>query len=206
LTGRRAMTATAGRESAPCTVLRMQRSGFTLIEVIITVAVLAVLVTLAVPSFEHMRNVSSLAATSNDLVAALQTARSEAVRLRAPVAVCRSDDGAGCEAGAGEWGGWLVFADLDRSGGLSAGDPIIQTGSFPARVRVSPSQEISALGNQVTYRPNGLARAAAGQALLAGFVQACIASNRPQENVRRVTLGAGGRVAVLPMTGGGACP
>ncbi|HYQ21986.1 GspH/FimT family pseudopilin [Stenotrophomonas sp.] len=81
-------------------------AGFTLLELMITVAVLAILVTVAVPSFTAMIARNQITAAGNDLIAALQFARHEAVRRNAAVQVCASGDGQDCsDAG---WQTWVV--------------------------------------------------------------------------------------------------
>lgn len=83
-------------------------AGFTLFELMVTVAVAAVLFTVGVPSF--MNFVANMRATSytNDLVLALNLARSEATRRGAPVDVCSSTDANTCD-GTDDWTtGWIV--------------------------------------------------------------------------------------------------
>src|SRR5687768_5278862 len=64
--------------------------GFTLIELMITIGVLAVLVMLAIPSFTTVINNNRLAANANELIASLQLARTEAVRRNTRITVCRT--------------------------------------------------------------------------------------------------------------------
>lgn len=87
--------------------------GFTLLELITTVTVAAILMTVAVPSFFNTMRNSRAAANANELVTALSIARSEAIRRGARVTVCRSSNGTTCSLGAGaSWAsGWLVFVD-----------------------------------------------------------------------------------------------
>jgi type IV fimbrial biogenesis protein FimT len=88
--------------------------GFTLLELMIVVVLVALILALGVPGFgEFMRN-NRLAEASNGLIAAAQLARTEAIKRQVTVSVCASaDPGAGeaatCSAGA--FTGWLVFAD-----------------------------------------------------------------------------------------------
>ncbi|WP_444914810.1 GspH/FimT family pseudopilin [Microbulbifer sp. TRSA007] len=85
--------------------------GFTLIELMTTLVVLAVLVGIAVPSFKDMINNSRSVALAEDLAGALNFARSEAVRRGGRVSICASTNGASCGA-ADTWNqGWIVFAD-----------------------------------------------------------------------------------------------
>lgn len=63
------------------------RNGFTLIELLVLMAVLGVVAAIAVPSFSSLIQSSQLTTTSNDLVGALNIARSEAVRLAQPVSL-----------------------------------------------------------------------------------------------------------------------
>jgi type IV fimbrial biogenesis protein FimT len=107
--------------------------GFTLLELMTTITVLGVLLAIGVPSFtETIRN-SRAAAQANDLVLALNVARSEASKRGLPVTVCAADTArTGC-AGAtvADWAnGWLVFLDPGGAAGTvdtGAGDAVLQT-------------------------------------------------------------------------------
>jgi type IV fimbrial biogenesis protein FimT len=90
--------------------------GFTLIELITTLAVAGILVTLAVPSFTEVIKNNRLITQTNDFVTALNLARSEAIRRSDRVTVCKSTDEASCSAGGGWDQGWIVFHDVNGDG------------------------------------------------------------------------------------------
>jgi type IV fimbrial biogenesis protein FimT len=109
--------------------------GFTLVELMVTIVVLVILVSVAVPSFDNIRLSSRLNSYSTDLVAGSQVARSEAIKRNAQVTLCVSTNGTSC-ATTGQWEtGWIVISgtqviqkqpatasgyQMRDSGGLSA--------------------------------------------------------------------------------------
>ena len=105
--------------------------GFSLVELLVAIAVAGVLLGLALPSLGRLTGESRIGALSNDFVGALQTARSEAIKRARPVAACASADPLAAEPACDstDWTtGWIVYAD--RVGGTGrdpgvAGDPLI---------------------------------------------------------------------------------
>lgn len=91
-------------------------TGFTLIELIVTLAVVGVLLTLGLPSMKTFVQGDRLIAASNELLSALNIARSEAIKNNVSVTLCESEDGATCNnPGTGKWqNGWIVFIDSNR--------------------------------------------------------------------------------------------
>ncbi len=92
-------------------------SGFTLIEMIVTVAIVAILSSIAAPSFRGMIENNRASAEANELVAGLLLARSEALKRRNNVTLCTSTDQSTC-AGNGEKNfskGWIVFQDCNKN-------------------------------------------------------------------------------------------
>ena len=84
-------------------------SGFTLLELMVVVAILAIVATLAAPSFSEAILNGRLTSLANNFLASAQLARSEAIKRNAAVTLCRSADGAAC-AGSGSWSqGWIVI-------------------------------------------------------------------------------------------------
>ena len=83
--------------------------GFTLIEVMVTVVVLVIVVTIGVPNFVNLLERNRVVATANDLLGSLQLARSEAVRLNTTAQVCSSSNGQSCSGGWAD--GWIVIRD-----------------------------------------------------------------------------------------------
>src|ERR1700760_1109011 len=74
----------------------MRASGFTLLEVLMTIAVAAILMGIAIPSFRYITNANRIASELNGLLGDLQFARSEAIKEGRTVTVCQSGDGATC--------------------------------------------------------------------------------------------------------------
>lgn len=82
-------------------------TGFTLVELLITVAIAAIVLTLGVPSFQETIRTNRLATATNELIGSFSLARSEAIRRRAPITICASSDQATCSDAA--WSeGWIV--------------------------------------------------------------------------------------------------
>lgn len=128
------------------------RNGFTLIELMLTVAVGAILTTLAVPSFQGVMENTRLVKANNRMAGALQLARSMAVSRGVPSILCPSHDGRHCVATMQWEDGWLVASDRDGDGQPDGARRHV----FPAQpegihVRSTPGRL------RVHFRPNGSA-------------------------------------------------
>jgi type IV fimbrial biogenesis protein FimT len=100
-------------------MLRQCNRGLTLIEIMVVVALVAIMAALAAPSFRDLIVRNQINSAINDLMIAVQLARSEAIRLNRNVTLCRSADGNACAAG-GDWEqGWIVFEDRNGDGNVS---------------------------------------------------------------------------------------
>lgn len=96
------------------THLRSRPSGLTLVEMLIAIAVMAILATLATPSFTALLYDSDRTTAVNSFIHAIFLARSEAIKRSGVVTLCKSSDGQTCSR-AVEWNaGWIVFANNDR--------------------------------------------------------------------------------------------
>lgn len=134
-----------------------KENGFTLVELMITIALFAILAAFAAPSFRTVIQNNRITTQLNDLVGSLQLARSEAVKRGQPVSLCKSADGAACNGG-GNWNqGWIVFLDVDGDGALDGadGDTILNVG---AQLNGNNTLVGSAnVANVIRFNPRGFA-------------------------------------------------
>lgn len=82
--------------------------GFTLIELMVTIAVLAIMVAIAVPSFTSLIQNNRTTSLHHEILGAIQLARSEAVNRRKDVIICRTENQNVCANGTNWAAGWLV--------------------------------------------------------------------------------------------------
>lgn len=107
------------------------QSGFTLIELIVTVTLAAILMGIGIPSFMETIRSNRLTSATNDLITAFNLARAEAVKRGKMVTVRRVDNSSFTKVGAGaQWeNGYDIFVDDDADGVFDAGETFIRT--FP---------------------------------------------------------------------------
>lgn len=156
---------------------RKRHSGFTLLELMVTLAIAAIIVSFGVPGFKSFIQNSRATTHTNDLVTALNLARSEATRRGTAVTVCSSTDAASCN-GSGDWStGWVV---RDAAGGVLR---VWAERSGGANVVKNPG------GNKLTFGPRG-ALTGVGTTFQIR-VPDCTGNNG-----RDVSVNAAGRIAV----------
>jgi type IV fimbrial biogenesis protein FimT len=177
-------------------------AGFTLLEVAITLFILAIVLAAAIPNMTAMVNSGRLTGNANDLLTSLHSARIESVRRGHRVVICPSLNGVACT---NNWNdGWIVFEDRNRDS-LPTGETVISSGNVTPTLTVLASPAITdpPSNNRVIFNPDGFART--GGNLLAARFAFCRATNRPPDNIRDIRITAGSRFTVVRRNGGASC-
>ena len=141
---------------APKAMLHRPAGGFTLIELMVALAILAILVTIAAPSLRDAVLNARMTAQANDLMGDLNIARSEAVKRNQRVYLCTSTNGTTCTAS--QWrDGWMVFVDTNGNNLWNAGElPLKATPAFDAGNNLTVNNDLTVGGiRYVLYRPSG---------------------------------------------------
>jgi type IV fimbrial biogenesis protein FimT len=105
-------------------MVKKSANGVTLIELMVTVAILAILVALAVPSFTRLIADTRMSGHANTFVSDLNYARSEAQKLGKSVSLCATSDPDAADpvCDGNEWkGGWIIFVDADADNARTTG-------------------------------------------------------------------------------------
>ena len=170
--------------------------GFTLVELAVTLAVLAIFIAISAPLFAGVINGNRLTSNANELVAALQIARSESIRNNARAVVCESANGSSCSTNS-PWRGWIVFVDRNSNGTPDTGE-IMRVGNIEQPTQVLTSSNITS--SRITFRADGMAYGNNG--LLQAVLRVCLPITNPPINIRDVSLSAGGRIAIKTATAG----
>lgn len=128
-------------------------------ELMIVLVLAAVILALGAPNFIEFRRNNRMTAVANELLGAIQTARSEAIKRQMPVAVCPSDNpqdtGATCTDG--PFRGWIAFVDPDNDCLRDAANPdeeVVRTGLRIDGEADHPLTPVSN-GNCVSFGANG---------------------------------------------------
>lgn len=191
MTGRKTMNSYVDRVKPKTLRIKDQR-GFTLVELLVAIAVLSILVAIGVPTFNQVTLTSKLRAYSNEIVASSSLARSEAIKRNAIVTMCVSSDGVNCEADGWEEG-WIIFQDADTDGVVDSTETLIQ--------RQPPTDtgfQIVAAVDTLNFQPSGVGATTTS-------LKVCRSSPSVGGVERLVTISATGRTTVTN-TDDGTCP
>lgn len=134
-----------------------KNSGFSLTELMVTLTIAVILLSISVPSFISFVRSNRLIGVTNEFIGDLNLARSEALKRGIGAGVCQSGGGLSCSS-SGNWNtGWIVFADIDDTGAWTASDVVLYK-----RDALAPEMAIAASTAAIVYNRQGMAATGAG--------------------------------------------
>jgi len=197
-----------------------KNAGFTLVELLITIVIIGVLLTVGIPALKTFMQGNQLVASTNELIAAFNVARSEAIKRNGSVTVCESTNGTTCSVGTGDWqDGWIVFVDSgvnQTSSGAICADGNVGSSCLLRSHSAFTDNQLTVSGvdsantstviNSVTFNARGLPKSSAGGAQSSHFSVCSLDDTGSTKDSRAVVLGLTGRVRVSDNAAVITCP
>ena len=173
-------------------MMKNRSAGFTLIELVVTIAIAAVLAALAVPSFIQYQRNSELTSLTNSLLAAVNAAKGEAMKTGKNAFVIPK--------GSGWNSGWIVYVDMNRDNSYTEGaDIAVQTqDALKAYFSITGNSIAAGSTPYIKFDNSGYSvdtsAAAAPVALSLTIARTDVPSTSALEETRRVVVARTGRV------------
>jgi type IV fimbrial biogenesis protein FimT len=139
---------------------RVHSRGFTLIELMVVIIIAAILLTIAVPSFDSLIKRNNVDSLQSKLSSALSTARTEAASRNKIITICSSVNETNCTGGAWK-DGWIIFEDNNGNGAWEAGDILIDVYRNSSRYTIA-----SASGENISFNAQGFMASGSDRLLL----------------------------------------
>lgn len=176
-----------------------RQAGFTLIELMVTLAVLAVMLTLSAPSFTSFMRSAELSTTANSFVASVNAARSEAMKRNLPALVMP------LESGRRDWSqGFVAFVDVDRDGAYTESVDITVLSQPIANsfLKVTGTGTAKYAPSYVRYDGSGFSKKLDGSfsALSLSFSRNDVSATENFAQTRRVFIARTGRIRICTPT------
>ena len=168
------------------------RNGFTIIELMVTVALLAVMLAVGIPGFANLFQVNNIAEISNRFVSSMMLARSEAISENTTVIMCQVNGaGTACDND-GQWeDGWTVWIDLDGDNVIDNNEHIARENPLPANYTLRSVN--NSFANSITFSPTG---DASGDVASAADILRLCEPDRNSDLARLIFINAVGRAWV----------
>ncbi len=180
-----------------------RHDGFTLLELIITIIILAIVAAYAMPSFRETILNNRLTAQVNEVSSLIAYARSEASKLQdGVVTACASTDSASCSGNASWETGWIIFSDFDgdRSVDNGDGDELMKVGGALSGGNSFRIVDLTSDGGGfVQFANNGFPVASATGNTAGTFV---VCDERGAAQARAVVVNVSGQTRLARDTGG----
>ena len=174
----------------------MNNKGFTLIELIITIAIAAIVMAIGVPAFQDMIRNNRIISQTNDVMSALSFSRSEAIKRGRPVVICKSSGGAGC-ATSGNWDqGWMIFVDTDNNAAVNSGEEILRV--HDALTGGNTLEGNGNVATYISYSSDGVTRLKNGGGFQSGTLTFGLCNSSKQKNT--ILISDTGRARIEKVT------
>jgi type IV fimbrial biogenesis protein FimT len=184
--------------------------GFTLVELMVTIVVVAILGALALPNFRDFISRSAVTSQTNALLGDIQYARNEAVSRRIRTVFCASLDGTSCTTGTRFDGGWIVYHETapGPTASLDANDEVLRVGQSVSNVSIHSSVASGTAPSKIEFDQQGAVDSGSGVDFLlcarpSGSTDA--GQSTPRVLGSRLSISASGRPAAKTMDAGAAC-
>lgn len=178
--------------------IRTRQQGFTLAELLVTLAVGALILSLGVPSYTQFTQNAQQVKSANELLSSLHVARDLAVTRNVRVTVCPSSSGTNCDSS--DWrNGWIVFVDEDADRTVGPAETVALASDEQDVATVSSSQ----FSQFLIFRPNGRAMVNNPRQSTGEFT---LCDRRGETHARVVLIDMSGRPQVSHYSADGSLP